>query len=695
MASEIRRPEIDDTGDCQIEVRDPVERSSLGFSFPEPVAIEPIETDDFHFPVETAVRFAASAIECETIRDVHVWTGDGEFVAESTNGEALMLPAEEYLIDVAGSIKCNFRVTAPLQVLSDGERTSIGFERETTVELGIRSLHERPRGAITVSESPYSLLEALSYLGDSLQTLSPDRSFPTLRGHPPRFERGDSLEIPDGLSKPDTGIQLQLPPSRRYLYPATTLAYYLGAEIVPGREPRLVADRQSHDLGSDEISYDRAVSRILQHVFFLDCLTRTEGMVKAPLHERSTFERRLAETDLGPDAVDFAALYEAPIDERVARYLEIPFEAVVDDLPEWRLTADVQPDPEYLESLPYLAADLAIVRCRDPTPVDDLPETPEPVRDFFRDGTLEETDISFVDLPKAWSVEQTFVGDANPIAASKATLESFRSKFDRTATRSDDVTVTVIVNDDRMGKEREAVRERYRALEEQGATVTVATDASVDRIADILGGDDDFIHYIGHVDREGLECPDGHFDTTENGPYGVDAFILNGCQSYAQGEGLVRGGCVAGVVTTSKVLNEPAVEIGATFARLLTDGFTMAAATDVASRQRLVGNQYLVIGEGSFRVAERENGTPTMCQLEDREDGSWDLTMKTYPASDMDMGTLITPHIPGVNERYLTSGTIDTLHVKREELRAFLEPTSFPVEHCGDLVWSNELITQI
>ncbi|WP_254766688.1 hypothetical protein [Salinilacihabitans rarus] len=690
--SDVKQPEIRPRGERTLEIWDPIERSTIGFGFPDPVDLEPAPTEDFHFPVESAVRFETSTIECESICDVHVWTADGEFVSEVTNGQPLALPDGEYLFDVTGSIKTYFRVDSSIRVLSDDERTSLLLGDETEVELGIRSFHDRPASEITVPDDPYAMLEAVSYFGDSLQTLSPERSFPSLRGHPPRVNLGDELAIPDGLSKPDSGITLQLPPSPRYLYPATPLAYYLGAEVVPGSRPKLVSAgaERSFDDGEGE-AFDRGVAETLQQVFFLDCVTRTEGYYQIHLHERDQlrwlFERR-GEADELPD---FAALYEAPIDERVARYLEVPFGCIKPLLPTWRLTADVQPDPEYVESLPYLAADLAIVRCPDPTPLGTIPETPDAIEDFFRSGAVERESISFVDVPGTDSIEQAFVGDSNPIAANKATIDSFEARLDRVAKRSGEISVAVVVNDERMHAERDAVRDCYSALEHAGSTVEFVDDATTEEIRELLHADIDFLHYIGHVTGDGISCPDGHFDTTTGGGYGVDAFILNGCQSYRQGEGLVDGGCVGGVVTASEVMNDPAVEIGATFARLLTDGFSLRAATEIASRRRIVGNQYLVIGDGGFRMAERVNTTPLVCQLERYGDDEFELTIETFPNSDLDIGGLFTPHIPGIGKRYLNSGTIDTFDVSKEQLKSFFSPTAVPVEYGGELLWSDEL----
>ncbi len=698
MSTTFKHPEIRGA-DERLELWDPIERSTMGFTLPDSVTLEPASPDQFHFPVETAVRFETSHLECDGRHDVHVWTGEGEFVAESTNGEPLFCPPGRYCFDLTGPIKTYFQVEGALRIRSDGDRTIVDFGGPTELTLGIRSFHDHPAGTIPVEDTPYALLEAIPFLATSLKTLSPERSFPSMRGHPPRLVSasrvGDDGPIEDvtaTLEKPDTGLHLEVPPTYRSLYPATPLAFYLGADVLPSREPRLRTPTQQVPFDRFAGDYDTAVSRLLQHVFFMDCLTRTEGYFQVPLHEREQFEYALAGAEAGPDELDFAELYDLPIAERVDRYLEVPLSVFEHLLPEWRLTADVQPESEYLECLPFLVADLATIRCPDPTPVDGVPETPGTIQDFFRDGSFQRSTTQFVETPQANSLEQTFVGDSNPIDASKATIESFESRFDRGAKDREDIEVSVVINNVDMSAERAAVSDAYRALEETGATVSFFEDTSTDKLRTILESDRDFVHYVGHVDGRGLECGDGFFDAREGEEYNVDAFILNGCQSYSQGEAMVSGGCIGGVVTASPVLNEPAIEIGGTFARLLSDGFSLRSATKISTEQRIVGNQYMVIGDGDLQITEEENTTPNVCLLQNEGENEYSLEFKTYPTGNKGIGCIFMPHVPGLEKRYLSSGVISDITVSEENLIEFLKRADFPIKYNESLIWSSDLL---
>jgi hypothetical protein len=175
------------------------------------------------------------------------------------------------------------------------------------------------------------VLRAVSTFGSALKTTSPERSYPTLRGHPPLVELGDHLRVPDGLEPPDTGITIEVPATRQAACVAAPLAYYLGATVEPGDRPRIVADGTEHRL--DRHDLETGVERSLKRAFLLDCVARTEGWYRTPLAARDAVEPHLDR--------DLADLYDAPLAERLAAALALPFDAVADALPAWPLAAYV------------------------------------------------------------------------------------------------------------------------------------------------------------------------------------------------------------------------------------------------------------------------------------------------------------------------------------------------------------------
>jgi hypothetical protein len=253
----------------------------------------------------------------------------------------------------------------------------MSFEEPAEMVLGARSYHSQPAATITTTENPRDVMQAVSAMGSALKTTSPERSFPTLRGHPPAIELGDELRIPDGLDAPDTGIRIEVPPVREAVYVVAPLAYYLGAEVVPGDQPRLVTDDGfEHRLAPD---FEESVERVLKQTFFLDCIVWTEGRYPVELHERTAIDNDL---DLEP-----AALYHRSSAERLAAYLSVRFETVQEHLPTWKLTTHVAPEPENVEILPFLIDDLAIVRMPEGTTVSRAVSQANAVEQFARDVT--------------------------------------------------------------------------------------------------------------------------------------------------------------------------------------------------------------------------------------------------------------------------------------------------------------------
>jgi hypothetical protein len=139
------------------------------------------------------------------------------------------------------------------------------------------------------------------------------------------------------------------------------------------------------------------------------------------------------------------------------------------------------------------------------------------------------------------------------------------------------------------------------------------------------------------------------------------------------------------------VINSGAVEMGKTLARLLNRGFPLGSALDVAGDDNALGSQYVVVGDGGFAIAQSESGVPNACYVHERDGDRFELEYKTFPTSDRGMGTLVTPCIDGNDVRYLSSGSIDTFELSRNELVRFLSLEDVPVVVENELRWSSEL----
>ncbi len=676
-------------GDDGLEVVDTVERRR--YSLELAGASAPIESspDRFRFPVDAAVSVGTNAIVLPTAIAVYVRDGDGAMLAEAGQFANERFPNGTYSLELCAPVKLYVRVRSSVQITADANEMRIEFPERTTITVGARSKHDQPAGTITTTDDPEDVMAAVSALGSALKTTSPERSYPTLRGHPPTIERGEQLSIPETLSPPDTGIRIELPPDYRYVYVASSLAYYLGATVEPGEEARIVTDSgYTHPLGTGE-EFEREVERTLKRTFFLDCLTRTEGLYPIDLHERRALEDRLD--------VDFATLYDQSLAAQLEAYLEVPYETIEPQLPEWKLTSHVTPTADNVEMLPFLVNDLAVIRTpavqRVPASRTETVAVEGFLRNSERSGSAtavvqQPSTESYVEPETADSLEQTWVGQEMPMGASKATPEAYRNRLGREQS-SGEIEIVVVCNDAEMDEERGLVDSVYGSREELAFDVRIHRDLRTAELAAVLETDADFLHYIGHIEPDGFECPDGRLDATGLDRIGVDAFLLNGCRSYDQGMALIDGGAIGGIVTLTDVINTGAVSIGTDLSRLLNCGFPLRAALEVAKDESVVGEQYIVVGDGGMTIAQPDGGTPCLCEVERRGE-EYEVSMKAFVNSDDGMGSLIRPELEGDDGYYLNSGHIDTFRLSSDELDGFLYRT-MPVRINGELRWSDDL----
>jgi len=680
-----------------VTVVDSIERHRYSVETPTPVAPAPVDADEFLFPADAGVAITTGALTLPTVVPVYVRDQTGDMLAEAEHFAYEAFDEGVYSVELCAPIKLYLRVSSSLTVASDTERTRLEFGDETEVLLGARSHHETPAATVTTTTDPGDMMRAVSAFGSALKTTSCERSYPSLRGHPPTVELGDELDVPDSLSVPDTGIEIEIPPTYRAIYVAAPLAYYLGAALVEGERPRIVTDAGfEHRLDTDR-GFEGEVERVLKQTFFLDCVTRTEGYYRVDLHERRAIEPTV---DL-----DFAALYDQSPAEQLESYLSVPFAVLDGEIPEWKLTSHVEPVATSVETLPFVVEDLAVVHTpRERTPAA-ATEQAAAVGDFFRTDSASETaeftrsanqttpaDERFVQPESTDSLEQTWVGDGTPIGASKATSEAFRNRLSRTPTEGD-IEITVVCNDPKMNDERDAVDAGYGSRETLPFDVAVHHDLTAAELREVLTEGTDFLHYIGHIDDDGFECSDGKFDATTLESVEVSAFLLNACQSYAQGMELLKAGSIGGVVTLSDVVNGGAVRIGRTMARLLNAGFPLRAALNVARGESVVGGKYIVVGDGGISIAQPESGTPNLCEIE-RDGDEFTVQIETYPTDQAGMGALIIPYIEQNDTHFLSSGTNEEFSLGEDELRNFLSLEEVPIRIDGELRWSTDLSVQ-
>lgn len=672
-----------------LHIHDTIERRRCEILTDGPVEATPIRSDDFQYPVDTAVKFTAKELSLDSITVVFVHNAGN--ITEIDHFDTVSFGDGSYTLELHGPMKAYLRVDGPIEVHRGINESTVSLDRPRTVRLGARSLHERPAATVTTTTKPKDVMAAVSTFGSAMKTTGSDRSYPTLRGHPPALQEGDELSIPNGIEHPETDIHIEVPESIQDVFVVAPLAYYLGARVVSGNDPRLVAGEEQYSL-VDNASLEESVERVLKQTFFLDCLVRTAGERPVPLYE---YEKVAPALD-----IDIDSLYGRPGAERLQSYLTVPFEDVVDYIPTWKLVSHVAPHGDSLEVLSFLVNDLSVIR----SPPDRTPPEQSKTEAVFTPsarsdggtGLVRKTSGSDSDKRakprvnpgQTNSLEQAWVGPGMATGASKAIPEAFWNRLDRDP-REEEIEIVVVCNDEEMVNERDVVEDVYGSRDELLTDVTVYEEVSTDALSLILGSDIDFFHYIGHVDDEGFECTDGKLDVETLDTVSIDIFFLNACRSYEQGSHLIENGAISGVVTLDDVINSGAVRIGKTLAELLNYGFPLRSALDLARERSIVGSQYLVIGYGNADIAQVESGAPLLADV--CSDGGYHLDVTIYTTSDYQLGSVFRPSIPGVDYMYLIPSTLPTFNLATSTLSDYLASSVFPVRMDGELTWSDQV----
>ena len=543
-----------------------------------------------------------------------------------------------------------------------------------------------PTETITVSPTPDDLAVALTHLAAAHETDGPDRSAPSRRGHPPLLEVGDALEVPQTVraATPDTGIELLVPPAFDALFVTAPLAYYLGATVLPAdRTPFTIRVPERGLEHTPSSPLDRAAERLLRKMFFLDCLVRTADSSR-PVAEASILDA----LELDP-----RDLTRATPAERLETSLEIPHAALEHRLPDWHLATYVSPEPSTISLLPFLLDRLSLVVPPRTSELEGRELVERTLEDFYRAGARNVASVDVVKPELRESLTHGWLADGVPIDVFKSTPAAYRNRLEYLERPSPVTSVCVVVNDPSMADEFAGVAAvcRERA-DELSIDLTIEESLGTAALARLFETDYDFVHYIGHCETDGLRCPDGFLSTSSVERCRVQTFFLNACGSFYEGRTLVEKGSVAGAVTLAPVLDDHALKVGSTFARLLVHGFSIERALELARRRIMMGKDYTVVGDGTHSVTRDGDRPSTTATVEPLKDGRFALTLECY--SPVSAGSTYAPEVADDQYAYLC-GTESAFVLDRDELATYLGRRTLPVVYDGDLCWSTDVSVRL
>lgn len=626
--------------------------------------------------------------------------------------EALDLPDGEYLLNLSSNIKTYVRVSGPLAIKkTEGfDQVVVSLSGRTRTTLGFRSHHDIPVSTVTVPKTPFGVATAVSNMSASFKATGADRSYPTLRGHPPELEFGDEVDIPESVreKKPEVGIEFVVPDDLESVLVAAPLAYYLQAEmrVEPRDDAVLRAPSAGVEREFDSMpQFQHEVADLLRRVFFLDCLVRNAGPYPWDLAE----QHLLDETGLDAERV-----YKLSPAEQLSTYLSAPIEQIEDRLPEWHLSMYVDDTFENTTLLPYLLDNMSLIYRPESSELDPSVLLDRSLGDFYRGRKRSITSSLRTGPGPVDSVDRRdpvlhrgrthgWLADGVPIDVFKPIPEAYenRAQYLNTDGRSEQsfsdgetesIDVIVVLNDESMEDEHKAVADIYKErAKELPITVSVYEDLTCDELAAIFEQPHDFVHYIGHCEKSGLRCADGNLSVADIEESNVRTFFLNACGSYYEGERLVEKGSVAGAVTFTKVLNKQAAKVGVSFAQLLINGFSIQFALQLARRRIMMGKDYMVVGDGTYVLTQSINHYPLMGWLQKRSDG-FDLRCECCLGREVGGGYEL--YLPEEDRTYL-HGSESTYTLNRDALLSYLSHAEMPIVFDGELYWSEELMNEL
>lgn len=627
---------------------DTVELSLDGEGAPEEHSTEP-----FEFPVERAISIESSSLVINDNLPLFVRDTEGSIIDPLVEQTSLFLEPGRYLLDAGARVKLYFLVDGSATLTMEHESIQVDFEVPQRLVIGARSTHLQPQFTIGTPDEPRYLFEAISTFGSGLKTQSPERSFPTLRGHPPLLKRDNQLTIPDDLETPTNGIEIRLPPTRSNAFTVAPVAYYLGATVVPDEEPRIETESGWRFSLDDGASVATSLGQVLRQVFLLECATRTGGLYPVELSERQVIEDRVE--------LSFSALYDAPPGERIEAFLDVPYETVEDQVPTWPAWAKVSIPDSPFELIPHLTNEMAII---DP---------------------IEGGASSELEPPSVPVAQHIWFGQGLIPSLSKGFLEAYEHRLQLKP--RENISVAIVLNDSSLVDETAPLKDEYASEGSLPFEVSIFNELTCAELADILRQPFDLLHFVGHTEEEGFECTDGLLDAADVTDTKVPYFFLNSCSSFTQASRLIENGSVAGIATVADVNDRSAAWFGVTLGRLLNIGYPLHAAIAILDGETLLDERYVLLGAGSTDLTPPES-VPFTFELRRNSEEPLQGTLTYFHSERLGIGSMGTPFLGDTDQFTIIPSTTDWEATSTEVMEMFARERA-PVRIDEEFHWSD------
>lgn len=676
-------PRSDESG---LRIRDQAAESSYVVRTDGAVAPEAAATDQFPFPVDAAVAFTATELRIPAAVALLLRDESGDYVGDFYDGPRYV-PGGTHYVEADYTSKTYFRFehdgftgTHPDSTEESAE-AAFRFGDPARVVVGVRSAHTQPSGTIETPADPAAMMEAVSHLGSSIKEFSPERSWPRLRGHPPQIAVGDELAVPDHIERPETGVEITIPPTYEAVYAAAPLAYYLGATVTPGDRSALrTPSGLSYRLATDAESLANAAERILVQCFLLDTLTRVGGYYDLP---RTDYEELAPLLPFYPPA-----LYDEPVWKQVEAYLEVDFSDVAPHVPRWPVRATLRPVADDVSAIPYLLDDLALVRTGTDSSHAGSPRERHVRRSGF--DTVDRFPCESPELRRASGPPNGTVGrpvvpvdydayttDEVPVTGGVLVREAYQRRDDRPPWSVDEAPVTVVCNDPTIRTEVERAVESLRSRESLPALdVTLVDGATTADLRATFESTAGAVYYVGPVTANGFACVDGVLDPASVETCEPTVVLVSAAETPTAVVELVERGADAALVSMGDAPTVEAVEAVARVVELANAGFSFALSATLAGMSD-AGVEYILAGDGGLELTRREPGDPlAVLSVDSRSPERHDMTVSMTLGEGHRLGS--SGHLAGSRDRdhvHLSSTCVERqMPIGTDELLDFVGP---------------------
>lgn len=653
-------------------------------------AMLPIETDReidpasaltalFPFPVDRAVSLETTQLSLPSAVRIAVRDADGDRLANLV--EPMTFDSGTYCLEITGPTKLYLRV-ADVGLTADGVRGTdpvrIEFEERTRVAIGARSIHSRPEATVTVPDDPDALATGVSALASSIKEFSPEQSWPTLRGYPPRIERGEELHVPQLLDVPDTGVRLTVPSTYADVYRVTPLAYYLGATLETGGEPAIHLDTGYTEPLPTGSALGERIEDLLGRCMFLDSLCRMDGYVPSDRHE---YERIGSKLPFYPPAIA-----ELSTDERLMEFLEVERDSIAQFLPSWPVRATLQPVPAAATLLPHLAYVLAPIRIRDATRTGPVAVSRSlgisPIRppsidsDRPAHGPVDSDQLAQSPVES----DRDFAGSSTdaltePFQPGRAALRptSYENRFERSLGTQGAARVVIIADGTSRADQLREVIGTPRSPDGIDSLRFVA-EPSASEFRSLVGDSDVDIAYCElPIVESGIECHDGVVDPGSL-PAAPAAVVLGGeypgsytatTREGRAGLGPADGFIDAGSLAAANVVPAPLPADLRRLVGLLAVGMTVGPALRLSGIAE--GGEVRLVGDPSLTAVMPKQGIlKSILTVRSIAEDEHHITRRTYPSIKTRLGSEARDNTELASERPELAGTIRTDYARAD-----------------------------